>query len=194
MRLFAALDLSDIQRREIHTLQQRLRFYLDGVKWTNPVEMHLTLKFLGEVEPDRIPGILEAIELAAAAAAPFPLAFGGCGAFPSLQKARVLWVGLRQGCAALTDLAAKLEATLADQGFPPESRPFTPHLTLGRLRYPLPLKMIHKFNAEEEHFLTSIALADGVTLYQSLLSRQGASYKTLQKKGLRRNLNENAGN
>ncbi len=181
MRLFIALDLSERQKEEIQLLQQRLHSYLKGVKWVRPPGLHLTLKFLGEVEPGRVTGIVESMETAAAQTGAFKICFGGSGVFPTPHRARILWLGMREGFGPVTAVAGSLESNLAEKGFPAEKRRFTPHLTLGRLREPLPVEMIQQFLDEERSFFTAPAPAEGITLYRSDLSRHGAVYTAVQK-------------
>ncbi len=181
MRLFIALDLSEQQKKEVQELQQRLSGYLKGVKWVQPAGLHLTLKFLGEVDPGRVPGALEAMAAAASDTESFPIRFGGGGVFPTPRKARIIWVGVREGAGPVTAFAGILEANLAEKGFPAEERRFTAHLTLGRLREPLPVKFIQRFLDQERSFFTEPAPAEGVTLYRSDLSRHGAVYTPVQK-------------
>jgi RNA 2',3'-cyclic 3'-phosphodiesterase len=181
VRLFIALNLSEKQKKELHNLQQRLQAYLEGVKWVGPQGMHLTLKFLGEVEESRIIRIRDAIQSVADSSASFRCTFGGSGVFPAVQKPRVLWVGLREGSDAVHTFVSNLDSVLLSEGFSAETTRFTPHLTLGRLRYPLPPDKIKKFLEEERTFSTDTKLMDAVTLYLSKLSRHGATYTALHE-------------
>jgi len=181
MRLFIALNLSDKQRKQIHNLQQKLQRYLDGVKWVNPAAMHLTLKFLGEEQPERIDDLVAAMRKAAAGIIPFDCSFGGGGIFPSPQKAKILWLGLQTGNDKVKPLASGLEAALVEKGFAAELRSFTPHLTLGRARYPLATDSILKFLEEERHFITDSANVKALALYQSKLYRHGAVYTVIRE-------------
>lgn len=179
MRTFIALDLAAGQKRQLYELQQRLARYLHGVKWTGRQGLHLTLKFLGEVGEECVPALLKALEEAAATTPVFTISFKGTGVFPAPHRARVLWAGVGEGAAPVSSLAAALNSSLAGQGFAPERRPFVPHLTLGRLRYPLPTAQIERFLLEEKNFSTGRAVAAGATLYRSDLSRQGPTYTAL---------------
>lgn len=181
MRLFIALNLSEKQKKEIHSLQQKLQGYLEGVKWVGVQGLHLTLKFLGEVEENQIGHIREAMQFAAAAIEPFSCTFSGSGVFPAPHKAKVIWVGLRDGSDAVYRLVSGLDTNLVDKGFAAGARRFSPHLTLGRLRYPLPLEKVNKFLEEERAFLTEPGRVDVLTLYLSRLSRQGAAYTALHE-------------
>ena len=112
-----------------------------GARWTPPERRHLTLRFLGPTDPDRIPWIEDRLARAAAAIAlPFVVAVRGLGAFPSPRRARVLWVGLDDADGSLGRLAAGVQEAIAAE-YPPERRPFSPHVTVARCDPPLALAM-----------------------------------------------------
>jgi len=140
LRLFVALEPSELVRRRIGSLQAALRRAAGraaaDVRWTDPATVHLTLQFLGAVPEERLPAVEGAVAAAAAEGAPLHLQVAGAGGFPSARRPRVLWAGLTGDVAPLAALAAALGTRLAPLGFPPESRPFSPHLTLGRARDP----------------------------------------------------------
>lgn len=181
MRLFIALDPSAGQREKLQELQLRLARSLEGVKWVRPGGLHLTLKFLGDQEPETVPVIAAAMRKAAALVQPFELQYGGAGVFPSPRRARVLWAGILGGAAGVKKLAAGLERELAQKGFPMEDRPFRAHLTLGRARRPLPEKKLLQLLAAERSFATEQAEAAFIRLYESRLARQGALYTVLEE-------------
>jgi 2'-5' RNA ligase len=181
MRLFIAIDLSEKQKQQVHSLQQRLSGFLDGVKWAPPHGMHLTLQFLGEVKEERVPETVQAMEETAVSAAPFNLRFGKAGVFPVPHRARVLWVGLLDGSSQVEEIASTLEKALLRHGFTIEQREYRPHLTLGRLRYPLPRAKIAQYLEQELHFTTEPATVGGIALYRSELFRQGAVYTALRR-------------
>ncbi len=104
------------------------------VKWVNPDGIHLTLKFLGNVEEARLPGLAEALSRAVTGISGFSLQTGVLGAFPSVRNPRVVWLGLDGDLDALQSLFQAVEEALSALGFPREGRPFAPHLTLGRVR------------------------------------------------------------
>lgn len=189
MRLFIAADLTVQQKKEVSAFQRRLSTYLEGVKWVREEGLHLTLKFLGEVDPGRIADLEAAMAAVAEEISPFQMRCGGVGVFPPSGRARVIWAGLQEGAAELAKTAATLEKKLLCRGFPRSDRPFKPHLTLGRVRDPLPEQAIRRFILQESSFLSSPALIDAITLYQSNLTPQGAFYKALR----RYYLTENAG-
>jgi len=103
-----------------------------AVRWVNIRNIHLTLKFLGDISPNQLDLLKQTLIVEARQAAPFSLDIGALGAFPNPRRPRVIWIGL-QAPAALASLHRGLESALARVGYPPESKPFTPHLTIGRV-------------------------------------------------------------
>ncbi len=148
--------------------------------------MHLTLKFLGEQPEERLQAIAGAVRRAAREAAPFELQFRGLGVFPSPQRARIIWAGAAAGAAGLAALARLLEQALAGEGFPRENRPFRAHLTLGRVRRPLPEQLLRRQLAEGATFVTPASTVPSLRLYRSRLTPQGAHYTALEEFFLRR--------
>jgi 2'-5' RNA ligase len=139
-RLFAALELPlDLQAR-LAEVQAAFQAQLPPrvVRWVRPDGIHLTLKFYGHVHAERAPelrlGLERAAQLAGAAALTTPLTLRGLGVFPNPARPQVVWVGLEGDLGPLHRLQQVLEAEAEAQGFPPEARPFAPHLTLGRVR------------------------------------------------------------
>ena len=137
-RLFVALDPPEPVRRRLGALAEDLRRGAgragDEVRWVPPANVHLTLQFLGAVPEERVAAVEAALGEAAAEARPLSLSVRGVGGFPNARRPRVLWAGLEGDLAPLVALVAGLGARLGKLGFPPEDRPFSPHLTLGRAR------------------------------------------------------------
>lgn len=131
MRLFVALNLPKKERTRIHRASAPLREEDLPVRWIDPDSYHLTLKFLGEVRQERVGEIHEIIQRVAQSTPPFELTLGGFGAFPTIRRPRVVWLGV-VASAELRCLKQDLEWGLADAGFEAETRAFHPHLTLGR--------------------------------------------------------------
>lgn len=131
MRLFVALNLPKRERDRIYRGVRPLREVGVPVRWVDPERFHLTLKFLGEVHPERIERLAAVLARVAAGTPVFDVALEGIGAFPTIRKPRVLWVGAEPS-PALRCLKQDLEWGLAECGFEREMRAFHPHLTLGR--------------------------------------------------------------
>ena len=133
MRLFAAVPLPSPARDEVAGMLERLRARELPVRWVAGEGLHLTLKFYGEVAPERLDVIAEAVREAGVGAEALPLRLTELGAFPGPGRARVLWVGI-EAPPALELLQDRLERRSEAIGFPPEGVPFRPHVTLGRVR------------------------------------------------------------
>ena len=132
MRLFVALNLPKKERDRIHRAARPLRDQEVPVRWVVADNYHLTLKFLGEVRTARLGSIEQVLARVAAGCAPFAANLSGFGAFPTIRRPRVVWLGVEPS-PALRCLKQDVEWGLADLGFERETRAFHPHLTLGRV-------------------------------------------------------------
>lgn len=136
MRLFVAVVPPPAVQRAAFAVSEALRRPEDRVSWVRAENLHLTLRFLGDLGADGARRVAEAADEAAAGTPAFEAALGGAGAFPDGRRARVLWIGLERGDEPLAALAAALEGGLRRRGFERADRAFSPHLTLGRPRTP----------------------------------------------------------
>jgi 2'-5' RNA ligase len=138
LRLFLALEPPAPVRRRLVGLQDALRAsagaHAAEIRWTPAEQLHLTVRFLGNVPEERLPALREAVEGAAVATRPLRLLVRGAGGFPTSRRPRVVFARVEEDGGGLAALAARLGQVLAPLGFPPEDRPFSPHLTLGRSR------------------------------------------------------------
>ena len=175
MRLFAGIPIVDQARREIAALLGRLREAAWPVRWVHDEGLHMTLKFFGEVPPERLDVIAEAVRYAGQGTGVLDLRLDGVGAFPSVVRPRVLWVGI-DAPPALELLYDRLERGGEGIGFPPEGAPFRPHVTLGRVRegHRLPTGGIE----EAGRSLPSVPFPGSrLVLYESVLTTQGPRYE-----------------
>jgi 2'-5' RNA ligase len=183
VRSFIAIELPSEIRAELASLEERLKARRHPfVKWVGPEGIHLTLKFLGSIALTTVPQIIEAVTKIAQPVSPFRLQMGGLGVFPNWQRPQVVWVGIGGEVAKLATLQRDMEAALAPLGFPPESRSFKAHLTLGRLRERTSPKDRQKFG----EWVTSIKLetslsfeVNALSLMKSQLTPSGAIYSQL---------------
>ena len=134
-RTFLAVDTGDAIRKHAVALQKQLgRTIPDGVNWTDPGGMHVTLLFLGEVDDREVVQVCRAVKDVATREPAFSLAVSGVGAFPNPRRPKVVWGGVTEGADALQRLHAALEERMLDLGcYRKEDRAYTPHLTLGRI-------------------------------------------------------------
>jgi 2'-5' RNA ligase len=175
MRLFAGIPIVDDARREIVTLLGRLREGDWPVRWVHDEGLHLTLKFFGEVAPERLEVIAEAVRFAGRDTGPLALRLDGLGAFPSVVRPKVLWVGI-DAPPTLELLYDRLERGGEAIGFPPEGAPFRPHVTLGRVRegHRLPAGGLE----EAGRTLAAVPFVGSrLVLYESQLTTQGPRYE-----------------
>jgi RNA 2',3'-cyclic 3'-phosphodiesterase len=175
MRLFAAVPLPEAAQSEVAKLLGRLRQSQLPVRWVNEEVAHLTLKFFGEVVPERLEVIEEAVRFAAAGTGALPLRLAELGAFPNPARPRVLWLGL-ESPPGLELLQDRLERGGEAIGFPPEGAPFKPHITLGRVRegQRCPPGSLAEFEAAYERVPF---LATQVVLFESVLTSKGPRYQ-----------------
>lgn len=184
LRLFVAAELPEAVPHALGSLQEALRRdpgAARALRWVEPDSIHLTLKFLGDVSEGRLGPITQALEHAVAARLPFALRFGTVGAFPSLARPRVLWLGLEGDLAALLSLQRSVEDRLAALGFPSEGRVFSPHLTLARLRQGqrLDATELARAASPQDHLPEATLLINNLALIQSTLRPQGPLYTRL---------------
>lgn len=132
IRAFIALPLPDDIRERLGALRRAAPAGAP-VRWVAPASIHLTLKFLGEVEPERVEEVRAALAGFAWERGRFGYTLAEVGGFPNLRRPRVIWVGVTEGAEILIEMAARVEALAARLGFPREERRFTPHLTIGRV-------------------------------------------------------------
>ncbi len=135
VRTFVALELSRPLKEGILDIARVMKARGVRAGWARASTLHLTLKFLGDVEEDALPDVFDGVARAADHVAPFSFESRTLGAFPSPRRARVLWVGV-DAPQELWDLAQAVDDELAGLGFPREKRTFRPHVTLGRVRDP----------------------------------------------------------
>lgn len=178
VRAFVAIRLSPEIDEAVAGFQAKLRKLGGEISWTNPASFHLTLRFLGNrVAPAEVEKMIDGLQPIAAATAPFMVNAHGAGAFPSLNRPRVIWIGLADG--QLGEVAAKVEALSVKCGFEPEARRFNPHLTIGRVRKPSRNpRMREALEAAADHHFGS-CLITSMALYRSHLSPHGATYEAL---------------
>ncbi|HLD41386.1 MAG TPA: RNA 2',3'-cyclic phosphodiesterase [Candidatus Omnitrophota bacterium] len=185
MRLFIAVDLNSQNRDALAKLQTRLKKADTDVKWIEPKNIHLTLKFLGEVTEENIPKIISAIKESIQGIQPFSLEIINLGVFPSLEYPRVIWAGIEKGKEDLKKLAERVEAAMLKLKFPKEKRGFSEHLTLGRVR-----SSKNKNNLIQQLSQTSFPTLRqdiaAVILYQSTLTPQGPIYEKLGEASLQK--------
>jgi len=134
VRTFIAVDIDAATRKAAQGLIDQLRQAGADVKWVEPENLHLTVKFLGDVDADKLAQVCGAVEKAVAELAPFALELRGAGAFPNVRRPQTIWLGAEEGDDRMAELAERIETVLEPFRFRRETRRYRTHLTLGRLR------------------------------------------------------------
>jgi RNA 2',3'-cyclic 3'-phosphodiesterase len=180
-RLFIAVDLSEEARGALAEAQVVCRRCRLPLRWIEPRGAHLTVKFLGDIARERVPALAGALAGVAGLHEPFQLWTGAAGAFPNARRPRVLWLGITGATECLDDLQQDLESALEGLGFPPDGRPFRPHLTLGRVRDGAPpgLPGLGEALAEMQRATPAPLPVEALLLMRSDLSGGGPRYTTL---------------
>lgn len=180
MRLFIGIGLPDDCRDAILRAISPVRERGGPVSWTRSENLHLTLKFLGEIPGDRVEELGGLMAGAAAEVRPFDLVLEGAGGFPSMSSPRILWVGAREPLDPVRKLHQNMENVLSGAGFPREGRPYHPHVTVGRVRKRLPGGWTERIAAALSGKRFGTAHAGSYQLYESRLSATGAVYTVLR--------------
>lgn len=136
MRLFLALTFDAHLQRDIAEATRAMREAVPSLAWVVATRLHLTLKFLGDVDEGVVPRVREVAHAALRGARAHDVVVGGIGAFPNLERPRVVWMGMHD-TAPLVSIAGSLDRAVAALGVPEETRPFRPHVTLARVKAPL---------------------------------------------------------
>lgn len=190
LRLFIAVELSPEVRQALGRVQAAMQRQLPPrtVRWTNPEGIHLTLKFLGDTPEALVPAISQEIQAAAAAFAPFELGVAGVGCFPNARRARVVWAGVPDVPRPLAGVQRAIDLHMARLDFPRETRPFSPHLTLGRVDdriSPAGRDALAGMLAKAEIGSLGTVQVAQVVLFKSDLQPTGAVYTVLARGPLR---------
>jgi 2'-5' RNA ligase len=182
MRVFIAIDIGEQIRAGLSRLQKELisktNFGKSDVKWVEPDNIHLTLKFLGEIKDEQSVDVCNIVKEVAGIHSSFELAVESVGCFGG-RSARVLWVGLGEGNDSLLQLQKDLDEWLASAGWPPESREFSGHLTLCRVKNPKAGFKLAEMIKDYKDFKLGTMSADSVCVYQSQLTPSGPVYTVL---------------
>jgi len=189
VRCFIAIELPDEVGAGLKDIQAQLKSGGQAsVKWVDPYSIHLTLKFLGSVDAAKIAPITAAMEEAVQEIAPFSLKVEDLGAFPNLRRVQVVWVGVGGEVDKLAHLQQRLESNLAQLGFAPEKRRFTPHLTLARVRDRASLderEGLGELITGTKFEATRSFPVEAISLMKSQLTREGAIYSRISAAALK---------
>lgn len=178
VRAFVAVPLPQEVRERALAVQERLR--TGGVKWVEPQNLHITLRFLGYAEPSRLDAVAASLAAILRAERAFRVVLSGVDAFPNRRRPQTIWIGVGEGARELDALAAIVERVARDTGFEAERRPFRAHLTLGRVKAERPPEeLVRALEREPLHAEIGTMAAQEVVLMRSDLRRDGPIYTPL---------------
>ena len=184
IRTFIAIEIPGNIISKIRELQEGIKVYGLKIRWVRYENIHLTLKFLGDVEAVKIGEIAEAIAKTVKGYTPISLKTKGIGVFPGIKRPRVLWVGLTGQLEALVRLQKTLDENLKLLGFPGEKRPFKGHLTMGRIKERIDVKKFGDVLMAFRRFESETFTVGRLILYKSELKPSGAVYTEMASASL----------
>lgn len=188
MRTFIAIDLPQAVKDNISRMQSRLKRSGADVSWVSPANMHLTLKFLGDIDETAAKAVSGAIRDIAAGTGDFSMQLGSIGAFPGPQSPRIIWIGLTKGHEQAKAIAAQIESRIEQYGIGRDTRPFASHITIGRVRSKKNIcQLIDGIGAADTNrdAATEEFKAGKITFFKSTLTPQGPVYEKLQETSLK---------
>lgn len=184
-RTFCAIELSAEVRERLAEQAQQLRQKNPeaSASWSKPENVHLTLKFFGNVPAQNVAQISAAGSRVASEFSSFQIRIGGTGVFPRRNRPQVLWIGVEDSSGRLSDLQQRLEEEFAREGFAKEDRGFRPHLTIARLRKPEDARQLAEDHIQTKFSFIELPVNEFV-LFRSELSPKGSIYTVISKHGL----------
>jgi len=184
IRTFIAIELPQTIVSFLAGIQDRLKSSGMSARWVRPENIHLTLKFLGNIHTEDIDNAIAAMDRAVAGKGPIHLKTGQLGVFPNRRRPRVLWAGIGGQSERLCRLHDTLEEHFNLMGFPKETKPFRGHLTLGRFKGRIDTTSLRSVKDETAAMQSTPFIADAICLFKSDLKPGGAVYTKLDRKAL----------
>ncbi|HJT32688.1 MAG TPA: RNA 2',3'-cyclic phosphodiesterase [Pirellulales bacterium] len=179
LRTFIAVEISSETRSRARQLFERLKGTDAKISWVKPECLHLTLKFLGDVDLREIPAVCDAVTQAVADLPPFEIEAHGAGAFPTAARPRTIWLGVGRGSEEMVALHDAVDRALGGLGYRREQRRFRPHLTVGRVRGGRDLDALGELLGQHADFAGGVTSVDEVVVMSSELSPDGPEYEPL---------------
>jgi len=180
IRSFIAFDIdSESVIKRLSEVQKTLVNTGADLKIVEPQNIHVTMRFLGDISPNMVDPIYE--EMEKVSFAPFEIELRGLGAFPTLKYARVVWAGIKKGAQELKDISSQLESCLRRLGFKPDPKGFSPHLTIARVKSGRNKAELIRIIQELEDYQFGMIKASCLKLKRSVLTPKGPIYSTLKE-------------
>jgi len=184
LRAFIAISLPPQVRELSVRVRDRFRECDAMISWVQPENVHLTIKFLGNISEEKITPVVKGIRKALGRARPFTMEINEVGVFPNLKYPRIIWMGIENPVHTLIDLENRISEGMEALGFPREEKKFTPHITLGRVRSLKGKNRLIEIIQSQRMLYCEAVDVRSVQLYKSELSRTGALHTVLASVGL----------
>ncbi|PIQ90845.1 MAG: RNA 2',3'-cyclic phosphodiesterase [Candidatus Omnitrophica bacterium CG11_big_fil_rev_8_21_14_0_20_41_12] len=184
MRAFIAIDLPPQIKDAISKTQDKFKNALPKISWVKPVNLHLTLKFLGEISPKQLDLINQIIDKICSKANNFKIRLEAMDLLPDIARARIIWIGTEKIEAQLQQIVEELETKLSQLGIPKEKRHFCAHITIGRIKTHIAPSILEETLGKLKNGLLREKLkfaAEKITLFQSTLGPAGPDYAVLKE-------------
>jgi len=181
MRIFIAVELPEEVKAEIGKIVESLKSIEAGVKWVEEKNVHITLKFLGEVKDNDVERLKDIVKDVVADTKIFEVDYKGLGTFPEGKTPRVIWVGIKKGTDELKKIADSLEVLLSKSGFRKEEREFSAHITIGRVKEKRNIGELKKSIEEKKNTKFGKSTVGHITIMKSTLSPKGPIYEVVEK-------------
>ena len=181
MRTFIAIELSEDIKAALARVESHLKYFGADVKWVGKNNIHLTIKFLGEITEEKCEKVKAALDEAVKAVAPFEISMKDIGAFPNIDFPRVIWAGIDKGAKESFELAGRIDEMLSIIGFDKDARAFAAHLTIGRVRSAKNKEALKENLTKHPPEIARVHLVSSVVLFQSELTPTGSIYTRLHE-------------
>ncbi len=178
IRTFIAVELPDELKQEVDKLIIKLKLFGPEVRWVRADNLHFTLRFLGDIDESKVPRLTDSIRKAIEKQKGFRLKLSGLGCFPNMKRPRVVWLGADGDMDFLKEAAHGVESACRECGFGKSDKPFSAHLTIGRIKNPRGLEPFIR-QLEKTEFVSAEFDIDHVTIFKSDLSPRGPKYTPL---------------
>lgn len=184
VRTFIAVELPEHLKRQVDKLIVSLKPLAEGVRWVKAANLHFTLRFLGNIERDSVPSLAEQIRKDLGDITPFSICLRSLGCFPNMRRPRVIWLGTSGDEENFKVLANEVESACRRCGYDKADKPFSPHLTIGRVKFPKGLEALIE-NLQKTQFKSDEFRVDEVVIFKSDLSPRGPTYTPMAKVALK---------
>ncbi len=179
IRTFIAVDIPQEIKMEIDKAISELRPLAPEIRWVKAANLHLTLRFLGDISKDLVSDLASELAQNLNGFGQFQISLAGVGGFPNLKKARVIWIGAGEGCQRMTEVAASVEKACISGGFGKADKPFSCHLTIGRVKFPKGHEKLVS-HIESMQFRSPLFPVSEVAIFKSDLLPAGPKYTRLE--------------